>query len=215
MIFTYELAKRIAPYMRSRGFKRKGKRFYYLLNAIAFCVGFEMPTNWVYTWAYILPLYRPSDFIPLDYGSRLGNMPSIMLPVLNKTAPDEEIADWCNLLCSRIEDTILPIFHSIDTPQKLSAYIEKGAEYRKLMSGSELNIEELRIYTHLYLKDYDKLRKAIDRYSRAMENTPLMPHLRQQKADWLREMQQLCDSDEDTINAYLDKAKEKTRKFFP
>ena len=215
MTFTYELAKRIAPYMRSRGFKRKGKRFYYRLNDIVFCVEFEMPTSFVYVWAYILPLYAPYDFIWLSYGNRLGNMPSIMLPVLIKTAPDEEIADWCNLLCSRIEDTILPIFHSIDTPQKLSAYIEKGAEYRKLMAGWELNIEELRIYTHLYLKDYDKLQKAIDRYSRAMENTPFMPHLQQQKADWLREMQQLCDSDEDTINAYLDKAKEKTRKFFP
>lgn len=215
MTFTYELAKRIAPYMRSRGFKRKGKRFYYRLNDIVFCVEFEMPTSFVYVWAYILPLYAPYDFIPLSYGNRLGNMPSIMLPDLLKTVPDEEIADWCSLLCSRIEDTILPIFHSIDTPQKLSAYIEKGAEYRKLMAGSQLNIEELRIYTHLYLKDYDKLRKTIDRYSRAMENTPLMPHLRQQKADWLLEMQQLCDSDEDTINAYLAKAKEKTGKFFP
>ena len=215
MTFTYELAKRIAPYMRSRGFKRKGKRFYYRLNDIVFCVEFEMPTSFVYVWAYILPLYRPSDFIPLSYGSRLGNMPSVKLPDLLKTVPDEEIADWCSLLCSRIEDTILPIFHSIDTPQKLSSYIEKGAEYRKLMAGSEINIEELRIYTHLYLRERDQLQQALIRYAQELDNDHFTAAGIQKLQEWLREMQQLCDSDEDTIHTYLAKAKEKTEKFFP
>ena len=218
MTFTYELAKRIAPFMRSRGFKRKGKRFYYRLNDIVFCVEFEMPTSFVYVWAYILPLYAPYDFIWLSYGNRLGNMPSIMLPVLNKTAPDEEIADWCNLLCSRIEDSILPIYRSIDTPAKLASYIAKGNEeqYREFICCSEPLREELRIHTALYLREWEQLQQALIRYAQELDNAYYFTAAVIQKCrELIPEMEQLCNSDEDNINAYLAKAKEKTGKLFP
>lgn len=215
MSFTNEIAQRIGPYMKSRGFKRKGGRFYYVQNDIAFCVDLEMPTASVYVWAYVLPLYMPCDFIPLSYGNRMGNMPSVMLPSLLKTDSGEQIESWCSLLCRRIEDTILPLYRSIATPQKLAAYIENEAEYRAFMHCPELHMAQLRINTHLYLGNPAQARDAMDRYEQELKTAPLIQELRQDRENWLRQMRTLSDSGEEAIRAYLVAAITKTGKLFP
>lgn len=214
MNFTYEIAKQIGPYMRSRGFKRKGKRFYNIQNDIAFCIEFEMPSDSIYVWAYILPLYMPCDFITLSYGNRLGNMPSIMLPLLNKTDSTEQISAWCALLCSRIEDTILPFFRSIDSPLKLAVSIEKDGEFRKFMHCPEIHMAELRIYTHLYLRNQIQLQDAMECYEKELKGYPYTFERRQKQMDWLKQMRILSESDEETICAYLNQAMEITQRHF-
>lgn len=218
-IFTYAIAGRISPFMRSRGFKRKGKRFYKIQNDIAFCIDMEMPTAWVYVWAYIIPLYMPSDVVTLSYGTRLGNLPKIMLPDLSKYESEEKIEAWCQLLCSRIEDTILPIFSTIDTPKKLAAFVEGEKEQvvaeRELFHCSLLHLDELLIYTYLYLRDWEHLDAPMKHYPRELMDFPILPESRKKRLDWLQQIQTLRNSDDDRIAAYFLHAKEMTGKLFP
>lgn len=215
MSFTNEIAQRIGPYMKSRGFKRKGGRFYYVQNDIAFCVDLEMPTASVYVWAYVLPLYMPCDFIPLSYGNRMGNMPSVMLPSLLKTDSGEQIESWCSLLCRRIEDTIVPLYRSIATPQKLAAYIENEAEYRAFMHGTKLDMERLRVYTDLYLHETDRLAESMDRYARELKScTYLMPAVVQNRMEEIQSLRAMNAAGEDELSRFFLDAIGKTSKLF-
>lgn len=215
--FTHELARRIGPYMKSRGFKRKGGRFYYVQNDIAFCIHLEMPTDLVYVPAYILPLYMPCDYIRLSYGDRIGDLPVVSLPLLKKTDPVDQIEAWCDQLCSSIENTILPIYRSIEKPEQLVQFVkaEMNAERREFLYCPRLHLVELLIYTDLYLRDWAGLDDAINRYEEELPIFPFTPAGQQAKERWLRQMRTLSKSGEEAICEYLAEAKEKTRRFFP
>jgi hypothetical protein len=173
MTISKEINKRIAPFMKSRGFIRSGQtRYYYIANSIAFCVIFETPTGLTYVTAHIMPLYIPCEFRYLSYGNRLDDIGDIKLPLLNKNSDEDTIDAWCKLLYHSIDQYIIPFFKKIETADKLLAFSDN---YRfspdSYIRCSKLDILRLRMFTFLYVGDFVNTASVITRYREALGST--------------------------------------------
>ena len=173
MAISREIRKRIAPFMKSRGFSRSGQnRYYYVANNIAFCVAFETPTGLTYVTAYVMPLYIPCEFRYLTYGNRLNHIKDIKLPLVNKDSDEDTIDAWCNFLCYSIDQYIIPFFKKIETADKLLAFSDN---YRfspeSYIVCNKLDILRLRMFTFLYVGDPVNTASVITRYRKALAST--------------------------------------------
>ena len=173
MEISREIRKRIAPFMKSRGFSRSGQtNYYYIENNIAFCVAFETPTGLTYVTAYVMPLYIPCEFRYLTYGNRLNHIKDIKLPLLNKDSDEDTIDAWCKLLCNSIDQCIIPFFKKIETADKLLAISDN---YRfspdSYIACNELDILRLSMFTFLYVGDLANTASVITRYRETLGST--------------------------------------------
>ena len=176
MGISKEVIKRIAPFMKIRGFTRSGQtRYYYVANNIAFCVTFETPTGLTYVTAHIMPLYIPCEFIYLTYGNRLNHIRDIKLPLLNKDSDAATIDAWCKLLCRSIDQYIIPFFKKIETADKLLVFSDT---YRfspdSYIACNKLKILRLRMFTFLYVGDLVNTASVITCYREALDGTSLL-----------------------------------------
>ena len=173
MGISKEINKRIAPFMKSRGFARSGQtNYYYVVNNIAFCVSFETPTGLTYVTAYVMPLYIPCEFRYLTYGNRLDDIGDIKLPLLHKDSDEDTIDTWCKLLCNSIDQYIIPFFKKIETADKLLVFSDN---YRfspdSYIACNKLKILRLRMFTFLYTGDLGNTANVITRYREALGST--------------------------------------------
>lgn len=173
MAISREINKRIAPFMKSRGFTRLGQtRYYYIANNIAFCITFETPTGLTYVTSYVIPLYIPYEFRYLTYGNRLNDIGDIKLPLLNKNSDEDTIDAWCKLLFNSIDQYIIPFFKTIETADKLLAFSDN---YRfspeSYIVCNKLDILRLRMFTFLYVGDPVNTASVITYYREALGST--------------------------------------------
>ena len=173
MAISGEIRKRIALFMKSRGFSRSGQnRYYYVANNIAFCVAFETPTGLTYVTAYVMPLYIPCEFRYLTYGNRLNHIKDIKLPLLYKDSDEDTIDAWCNLLCHSIDQYIIPFFKKIETADKLLVFSDN---YRfspeSYIVCNKLEILRLRMFTFLYVGDLANTASVITHYREVLSST--------------------------------------------
>ena len=173
MGISKEINKRIAPFMKSRGFARSGQtNYYYVVNNIAFCVSFETPTGLTYVTAYVMPLYIPCEFRYLTYGNRLDHIKDVKLPLLNKDSGEDTIDAWCKLLCHSIDEYILPFFKKIETADKLLAFTDNYCfSPDSFIACNKLKILRLRMFTFLYTGDLGNTANVITRYREALGST--------------------------------------------
>ena len=173
MAISNKIRKRIAPFMKSRGFSRSGQNhYYYVANSIAFCITLETPTGLTYVTAYIMPLYIPCEFRYLTYGNRLNHIKDIKLPLLDKDSDEDTIDAWCKLLCNSIDQYIIPFFKKIETADKLLAF---SYTYRfspdSYIVCNKLDVLRLRMFTFLYVGDPVNTASVITRYREALGST--------------------------------------------
>lgn len=71
MTFCERIRENAQSFMRANGFAFKKGIFYRIENDMAFCVNLEMPTGTVYSNCFVLPLYVPTEFCYMTYGTRL------------------------------------------------------------------------------------------------------------------------------------------------
>lgn len=199
MTISKEINKRIAPFMKSRGFIRSGQtRYYYIANSIAFCVIFETPTGLTYVTAHIMPLYIPCEFRYLSYGNRLDDIGDIKLPLLNKNSDEDTIDAWCKLLYHSIDQYIIPFFKKIETADKLLAFSDN---YRfspdSYIRCSKLDILRLRMFTFLYVGDFVNTASVITRYREVLgETTYLAGHIIQMYYDEINMVESIMQTEE-------------------
>ena len=199
MAISREINKRIAPFMKSRGFTRLGQtRYYYIANNIAFCITFETPTGLTYVTSYVIPLYIPYEFRYLTYGNRLNDIGDIKLPLLNKDSDEDAIDAWCKLLCCSIDQYIIPFFKKIETADKLLAFSDT---YRfspdSYIRCSKLDILRLRMFTFLYMGDLANTASVITYYREALgETTYLADHVLQMHYDEINMVESIMQEQE-------------------
>lgn len=215
-IFREEVKKRIGPYMKAKGFRLRGRRYYYIKNDIAYCISFEQPTGLMYTWAHVNPLYMPDESISLSYGNRLNNMADIQLPLLLKWGDSVGIDEWCELFFRSMDDHILPFFQQIDTPEKLLAYVEQpnGSSAGGKIWGSKLRIDELRIYSYLYLHDYGKAIDVIGSYQNRLLTSNLIVPLRERLHREADELKLLISQGDEAVDDFCKQTIADTKKLF-
>lgn len=173
MAISRELHRRIAPFMKNRGFSYSGRsRYYYVANDIAFCISLETPGGITYVTAYVMPLYIPCEFRYLTYGNRLNHIKDIKLPLLNKDSDEHTMDAWCKLFCYSIDQYIIPFFKTIETADKLLAFSE---DYRfspdSYIACNKLDILRLSMFTCLFVGDFANTAFVIARYREALGST--------------------------------------------
>ena len=125
MDLSLEIARKVAPFLRTNGFARSGKHFCKISNDLAFCISLEMPSGIMYATAYVVPLYVPCECRYYTYGNRLSQIAGINLPILSKTDDEAKIDEWYKLFCVSMEQRIIPFFEGINSPLKMVNYLHK------------------------------------------------------------------------------------------
>lgn len=170
MSFFKEVAKRITPFMQSKGFSLSGRNYYLISNNIAYCIAFDTPSGLMYVTEYILPLYIPCQCRYYTYGNRLNDIRKIELPLLHKDANAEEIDIWCNLLQRHIEKKIIPYFEKISSAEKLIAYTRRRTHSpTAYLFCHSTEILRLQMFAYLYLGDLVKSANIAARYRDALQ----------------------------------------------
>ena len=199
-----KVSKRIDLYMQSNGFCRTGTTFYRISNNIVYCIGFDTPSELLYVTAYIMPLYMPSEYRYYTYGNRLNAIQSIQLPILNKNDNEMVRETWCHTLCESIDRQVLPFFAAVDTPNKLMQYVDvHPCASNEHLACHNLHIYRLKMYTYLYMGDYDKVLQSIASYRQILSSiTFLTSTILQKYGKEIDEVEALIQRGAKSVNEY-------------
>ena len=214
-LFEKEVRKRIGPYMKNKGFKRRGRSYYYLQNDIAFCITFEQPSWCMYTWAHINPLYIPQESRSVTYGNRLSYVSNMMLPVLQKDSTPAEIDEWCEKFYCSMDNGVLPIFQQqIATPECLLFYFENLGEYRldNIMCTPDVFSDKLRMYTYLYLHELPKVSAAANDYKKSVIRRNMTNPVRGRFLKEADDISQLASEGDDAVSEFCNRTIQETKK---
>ena len=152
------------------GFKRKGKRFFYLqIRDIIGLTAFERPSGLLYLQFAMIPLFFPCPgTIHYTFGNRLNTVyPG--LPVLEKSVDAEQINDFCGKASSYIRDDLIPFMERLSTAAALRDFSGNGQKNTKYIFCDPEQLRQLHLYSCLSLRDYDGALDAAREYCRAFE----------------------------------------------
>lgn len=173
MSVAKNLYKALNPYFKSLGFRKHGKCYYKIENDIAFCFTPEF-VSYVRLWCYILPLYVPTEFRHLDYGTHIEHvhreLQNTILTYGEITVKEAEA--WLNKMAPVIENEVLPFFKSISSPKLLLQYCSSPSNRSKYMFVSYGNPKLFRLqsYTALYADEKEIAQKAIESFRESVLN---------------------------------------------
>ena len=175
MSILQKIINQIRPYMNERGYTFSKKCFYKIHNDIACCLAFDMPGGLVYATFFVMPLYIPSQNRYYTYGNRVNSLRRSKLLPLSKSASDDELNAWCELLLHYLEKFIFPFFQEIDTPNKLVKIIEK----KKYLAGPyffcpPVQLYRLQLFSYLYTEDFDNLYFLSEKYPLIIESSTFL-----------------------------------------
>lgn len=152
------------------GFKRKGKRFFYLqIRDIIGLIAFERPTGLLYLQFAMIPLFFPcTGSIYYTFGNRL-NAVYPGLPVLEKSADAQQINDFCSKASAYISDDLIPFMERLSTAAALRDFSGNGCKNTKYIFCDPEQLRQLHLYSCLSLRDYDGALDAARKYCGAVE----------------------------------------------
>lgn len=165
-----KISSQIRPYMKEKGYTYSKKCYYSVLNNIAFCVQFDAPGGLVYATFFIMPLYIPSQHRYYTYGNRINTLPSSKLPLLSKSAPDEEITKWCTSLCAELDTRVFPFFQKITTTKQLVSTLESNPYF----SCPAVFVARLKLFTYLYTENLEKLSNVIQEFPKILKESTFL-----------------------------------------
>lgn len=214
MNIAREVLKRISPYMKAKGFMLSGKNFFYISNDIAYCVALDVPGGLLYTTAYVMPLYMPCETRYYTYGRRLNAQNHAMLPPLKKDADLDSICEWCDAFCRYVDEEVLSFYGQIGSPYALIEYAQNACNsFSNFFSCPPVFFERLKMFTYLYLRDFQKTNKAIDCYRNLLDTSAFLTSSACQKyLDEAAAVQALTCGNEQEISDYLLKTITATRR---
>ena len=147
------------------GFKRKGKRFFYLqIRDIIGLIAFERPTGLLYLQFAMIPLFFPCPgFIHYTFGNRL-NAVYPGLPVPEKDADAEQVSDFCSKASAYIRDELIPFMERLSTAAALRDFSGNGHKDTKYIFCDPEQLRQLHLYSCLSLRDYNGALDAAREY---------------------------------------------------
>ena len=151
------------------GFKRKGKRFFYLqIRDIIGLIAFERPTGLLYLQFAVIPLFFPCPgSIHYTFGSRLNTVyPD--LSVLEKSADAEEINEFCSKASAYIRDDLMPLMERLSTAAALRDFSGNGHRDTKYIFCNPEQLRLLHLYSCLGVREYDSTLDAAREYIGAL-----------------------------------------------
>ena len=217
MTLTQKVVKQITPFMKTKGFLRKGNMFFYFANDIAFCIGFEMPSGLVYVTAYIMPLYIPSECINYAYSTRLNDTLWSPLSLLNKMNCNEDILkQWCADFYKCMDAYVLPLYKQMQNPKRMLPAVQRGLLFTPVqLCMTPLDCARLKMYTHLYWGNYAKFTSSANAYRRMlMRCKHYTAEYCQSHIAEIDKLETLTKENEQAVADYLAGIIEETKKLF-
>lgn len=212
MSILQRIINQIRPYMHEQGYSFSKKCFYKIHNDIAYCLAFDMPGGLVYATFFVMPLYIPCQNHYYTYGNRVNSLRRSKLLPLSKSASDDELNAWCELLLHYLEKFIFPFFQKIDTPNKLVKIIEK----KKYLAGPyffcpPVQFYRLQLFSYLYTEDFDNLYFLSEKYPLIIESSTFLTEtVRNFYLEENDAIAQLAQKEVQTVRAFCTKTIEDT-----
>ena len=155
--------------MKANGFALKKGVFYRIENDMAFCVNLEMPTGTVYSNCFVLPLYVPTEFCYMTYGTRLT------IGTAERDGDAENAAEMADKLMSILSNDIFPRFQTIISPEAFFVLVS----HRELFAPHECRIpdvfvQRLRLATAFYEKRYSEVSEICSEYTKVLADAPYL-----------------------------------------
>lgn len=169
MTFCERIRKSARSFMKANGFALKKGVFYRIENDMAFCVNLEMPTGTVYSNCFVLPLYVPTEFCYMTYGTRLT------VGTAERDGDAENAAELAGEWMSMLSDDIFPHFQTITSP---GVFFDQ-VRHRALFAPHECRIpdvfvQRLRLATAFYEKRYSEIPEICGEYRKVLADAPYL-----------------------------------------
>ena len=220
MTFSEMLARRLGPFMKGHGCRRKRHRFYKVQNDLAFALDVCCYGGPVYLECYMWPLYRYSSFRCYSYGNRLNNVERGLGLGLCKGAGDDEIEQWLIRVESFMEERVFPFWSSISTPEALRDYLENHTDIcHRLFLCPKPHRQLCQLNTYLYLGEYSRVVSFASQIraelNNAVENGEWLPSFRDFIFAEIQKIEEVAMDSHIAAVAYCKENIEKMRKYFP
>ena len=169
MTFCKIIQKNMQKFMKANGFISTKGVFYRIENDMAFCVNLEMPTGTVYSNCFVLPLYVPTEFCYMTYGTRLT------IGTAERDGDAENAAELADKLMSILSNDIFPRFQTIISPEAFFVLVS----HRELFAPHECRIpdvfvQRLRLATAFYEKRYSEVSEICSEYTKVLADAPYL-----------------------------------------
>ena len=199
--------KFITPLMKENGFTLSGKCFYLIKNDVAYCIEFESPTDFVYVWFYIIPLYMPCEHRFLTFGNRFSSVPKFNLQPLDRNFSEQEAALWCENLTTCITKYVFPFFESMSTPEKILKFLKfPTPTKRAYFRCPDLFKLQLQTFSALFLGKNKQAKTALRKYTAAIKKcTFLQPAILEKYLQEAIHIEKLCSCDPAETKSFFQK----------
>ena len=162
MNLTDKIHKRLRPYAKARGLLRKGRTYYTITEDTAYCFSIENHSFDVYVHFYLIPLYMREENHILNYGNLLNSLFFEKIPMLQKTASEEDIDAWAAIVTGIVDSYVLPFFRQVDSPEKLLDFLALSWEAQKdCLFCPPFHRQRLKTYTLLYRHRQEEAWEAV------------------------------------------------------
>ena len=152
MTFCERIRENAQSFMRANGFAFKKGIFYRIENDMAFCVNLEMPTGTVYSNCFVLPLYVPTEFCYMTYGTRLT------VGAAERDGGAGNAAGLAGEWMSILSNDIFPCFQTITSPDAFFTQVSHRALFAPYECRiSDVFVQRLRMATAFYEKRYSEI----------------------------------------------------------
>lgn len=156
--------------MRANGFAFKKGIFCRIENDMAFCMNLEMPTGTVYSNCFVLPLYVPTEFCYMTYGTRLT------VGAAERDGDAENAAELADKLMSILSNDIFPCFQTITSPDAFFTQVSHRALFAPHECRiSDVFVQRLRLATAFYEKRYSEIPEICGEYMKVLADAPYLP----------------------------------------
>ena len=125
MTFCERIRKNAQSFMKANGFAFKKGVFYRIENDMPFCMNLEMPTGTVYSNCFVLPLYVPTEFCYMTYGTRLT------VGAAERDGGAGNAAGLAGEWMSILSNDIFPCFQTISSPDAFFTQVVIGRFSRR------------------------------------------------------------------------------------
>lgn len=170
MTFCERIRKSAQSFMRANGFAFKKGIFCRIENDMAFCVNLEMPTGTVYSNCFVLPLYVPTEFCYMTYGTRLT------VGAAERDGDAENAAELADKLMSILSNDIFPCFQTITSPDAFFTQVSHRALFAPHECRiSDVFVQRLRLATAFYEKRYSEIPEICGEYMKVLADAPYLP----------------------------------------
>lgn len=181
--------------LKENSFTQQRRWFLRERDGLVQCVAFERPSQIIYPTYCIIPLYMPCTVRYYTYGRRISEVSRYR----DASTIDERA------LLDALDRTVLPLFERLKTPALLLQYLLNDPKPAAYLSCPPIDLAVLEAYTALFLGEYDRFSRAVQKALRLLEEPmPFMPDFANKLRAELETLREYAAQPADVLHRFFD-----------